>query len=559
MEEHKCGSVLPTPSQESLPPPAYSRTWGNDVVKDKGKRWFWESFWKWRPIWNRKSQNDSVSIPQTSRQRRKLTKAVASSYDNAWSFSKKIRVTRKQCFALLLVISCGIVPLILIGHFTPRVDSPPGHYPFYGIFEDKVLSCGSSIYGTPQNATISGIEKLFVLDQTFGQFTFSQVKIIDVAWDVLVGRGVQLMAWWAGYVVFSDALLRAIERHPASFRIFQRIALEGPSLLAIWTLMKEIWAAKSRRTKALFVYMFLSTCYVVSVPLLLSAMTGYDSSNIAWVSLGDENNIVPASALNYASVIHGTKNETFDQNICKDDELEYKLSDMLFKRRGYCDCQLPNGTVVAAKPFGSGDLWGDDCIYDYPGNTQNYTAYFHTEGRDMTYNCNSTFNVEINGKTYDAQDLNSTWGYCYNNVGYESSVLYQKSRCLPDTANPSYQWGFSTMMSGVFIFLQFAWSLTMYVVWQDAQVNSTLVRSGYEMTILRAAFTMAKVAKQKTGMGERQLVRANTKELEQELYGSGKVKGTKVDYGVFVDDPEDDREDREVIRRSVRPKHEPDG
>jgi hypothetical protein len=37
------------------------------------------------------------------------------------------------------------------------------------------------------------------------------------------------------------------------------------------------------------------------------------------------------------------------------------------------------------------------------------------------------------------------------------------------------------------------------------------------MTPLRAAFAMAKAAKIKTGMREGQLVRADTRELEQEL------------------------------------------
>lgn len=160
--------------------------------------------------------------------------------------------------------------------------------------------------------------------------------------------------------------------------------------------------------------------------------------------------------------------------------------------------------------------------------------------------------------TYDAGDLNGTSGYCYNSVGYEAMSLYDKSRCLPDTANPSYQWGFSTMMSAIFIFLELVWCVTMYIVWQDAQFNSSLVKSGYEMTILRAAFAMTKAANRKTGLGEKQLVRANTREMEQELYGEAGRKGTNVEYVIFVDDPEDAEDAGGVVRRSVRPKYEPD-
>lgn len=174
---------------------------------------------------------------------------------------------------------------------------------------------------------------------------------------------------------------------------------------------------------------------------------------------------------------------------------------------------------------------------------------------------NKTLHADIDGKNYDVSYLNGTWGSCYNNVGYSSDELYRRSRCLPDTANPSYQWGFSTMMSGMFVFLQFAWTITMYILWQDAQFNSSLVQSGYQMTPLRAAFALAKAARRRTGMGEKQLVRADTKELEQELYGNprARVKGTKVEYGIFVQDAEDDDDDDgdKGMRRYRRSRLEP--
>ena len=54
------------------------------------------------------------------------------------------------------------------------------------------------------------------------------------------------------------------------------------------------------------------------------------------------------------------------------------------------------------------------------------------------------------------------------------------------------------------------------------------------MTPLRAAFAIAKAVKHKTGLGEGRLVRHDTKDLNKELYGTRKEKGTKIDYGIFV-------------------------
>lgn len=167
---------------------------------------------------------------------------------------------------------------------------------------------------------------------------------------------------------------------------------------------------------------------------------------------------------------------------------------------------------------------------------------------------NSTFDVTINGKKYDAANLNGTSGYCYDGNGYSYYYLYDRSRCLPDTTDPTYQWGFSTMLSGLFVIFNFTWVISMYILWQDAQINSTLIGTGYQMTPLRAAFAMAKAAKRKTGLGEKQLVRANTKELEQELYGSKGTKATEVEYGIFDEDEE--HGEVEIRRRILRPRDE---
>jgi hypothetical protein len=155
---------------------------------------------------------------------------------------------------------------------------------------------------------------------------------------------------------------------------------------------------------------------------------------------------------------------------------------------------------------------------------------------------NSTIAVQLDPLLYpnpiDAQYLIAGSGWCYGKVGYDYTYLYDKSRCLPDTADPTYQWGFSSLMSGLFVMFTSGWVVSMYAVWQDAQFNSTLVKEGYQMTPLRAAFAMAKAAKRRTGLGEKQLVRANTKHLEKELYGGRGKRKTKIEYDMFVHDPE---------------------
>jgi hypothetical protein len=171
-----------------------------------------------------------------------------------------------------------------------------------------------------------------------------------------------------------------------------------------------------------------------------------------------------------------------------------------------------------------------------------------------TYQCNDYWNITIQGHEYDVDTVNYTSAYCIEDKGYPAADMYDKSRCLPDTANDTYQWGFSSMLSGVWIILNFSWVLTMYAVWLDAQFYSELVKSGYAMTQLRAAFTLATAARWRTGMGSRELVRTDTKELELQLYGSKTKNRAEVGWDIFRGELKDEERsaDGEGLRRRDR-------
>lgn len=89
------------------------------------------------------------------------------------------------------------------------------------------------------------------------------------------------------------------------------------------------------------------------------------------------------------------------------------------------------------------------------------------------------------------------------------------------------------MLCGVFIFFQFGWALSMYIVWQDAQFNSKVVKSGYKMTQLRAVFTLATAARWRTGLGNRELVKTDAKKLKEQLHGSKKKNRAEVGIEIF--------------------------
>lgn len=102
------------------------------------------------------------------------------------------------------------------------------------------------------------------------------------------------------------------------------------------------------------------------------------------------------------------------------------------------------------------------------------------------------------------------------------------------------------MLLGVFFILQFAWSIAMYVIWQDAQFNSQLVQSGFRITQMRAAFVLLKAAKMATGLEDEELIRKDGRELNRGLFGSRTRRGAEIDRDIFWEPGS------EVRKRAVR-------
>lgn len=256
---------------------------------------------------------------------------------------KKATPTKIQWKAFLLLLFFGIGPFVAL--FSPYfANSGSGYYTDFNNggtspFSSKYISCGES-WGEVQNATVSGIEGLFTLDFVFGSMTFAQAKVLDVAWDLIIGKGVQLFAWFISYMVFTNALLRAIERHPSPYRTFLNISLNGPSLTSMLALIKDLARYRSRRTVALFLFLVLCIFYVLALPVILGAMTGYVSTSIPYVTLADAGQqIVSAHDFKDGFIVYDGEKIGIQNGSCiSDAEPIYKWASLKSDQRYYCTC-----------------------------------------------------------------------------------------------------------------------------------------------------------------------------------------------------------------------------
>ena len=110
--------------------------------------------------------------------------------------------------------------------------------------------------------------------------TFTQVKVIDIAWDLIVGRGGQMCLAWVNWRVFNEWLVWHLERYRTSYKMYTAVALQTTSLTSLGVLAKEFLYFGERnwgrflRWLAMF-SMLISTLYVLAFPTLMAAMTGY--------------------------------------------------------------------------------------------------------------------------------------------------------------------------------------------------------------------------------------------------------------------------------------------
>ena len=148
-----------------------------------------------------------------------------------------------------------------------------------------------SVFSTPcvsENLIIpSGFQGLLTVDVAYGDMAFSLAKFIDMVWDIVVGRGGQLLIAWIDYRVFSDALMQIMETTPVPYGLFIEMTFSPPSVATLRPIMQVLSSKTSWHHRSLFLWLLLNVLWVTSYAMIVSAMTGYAAKNYAIIRLFD--------------------------------------------------------------------------------------------------------------------------------------------------------------------------------------------------------------------------------------------------------------------------------
>lgn len=379
-------------------------------------------------------------------------------------------------------------------------DWLPSRDPYLYIDVESANSCDLN-YGNNTK-----MEKAFTINlRSSTHFTFATAKGVDVMWDLFVGQGGRLLLAWISYTVFMDGLTRMLEASSVSYQLYATMVFDTTSLWSTWSTLKAIFTGHGWRGRAFLAWFFVASIYVLGFPALMSAATGYVSPSTTGFRMPDQTFVSSTSReiVNCFNITNGAlfgmKNGTlilgpsvqdqdlssygpesnqdpfpYEKELASRFNLTYPMFMTMFHYR-----------TSIHRSYGS------------PLNGTNVTGYGSSEVEPQWQ---YTTNVTLNDTFYKFNNYDPAFEwypeFCYKNQTLPfdmSSMAY----CFPESY---YVWGFSSLLLYIICSLQIAWTVGMFIVWLDANINSQLCRKGQTTRgSLRAALDIAEAMREVLG------------------------------------------------------------
>ncbi|KAK3984706.1 hypothetical protein QBC44DRAFT_9400 [Cladorrhinum sp. PSN332] len=346
-----------------------------------------------------------------------------------------------------------------------------------------------------------------------GSLSFSQAKLLDMAWNVVVGRGGQALLIHHTLIVAADFIATSMETRPITYETFSAVFIkQDASFLGIYRLWKDGSFYRAPRSKPSVVFIFFSLLFALLFPTLADAMTGYVGKTEAFIRIHQSddpsfikfaefdvvefivhdawrinmtNNLIVGFGVKYLKggdprltedyLIHQYKRA----EICKTAEFNHtcELSDNLFT----CEAILHQENSPIQK---LADRLQDALQYGFNGLNNTPSVWNNVTLPPPSLNISwysglllyQRFWYHVAGETFDnlieehnPSDLIYTW----SNRTYSLDYIRDNGMCQAVT--DVYEWGFSYMQLVLTISLLLIWTTGAGLVWLKAHINLPLV------------------------------------------------------------------------------------
>ncbi|KAK4503501.1 hypothetical protein PRZ48_004416 [Zasmidium cellare] len=351
-----------------------------------------------------------------------------------------------------------------------------------------------------------------------GSLTFTQAKAIDIIWDLVVGRGGQMLLCVLAYPPMRKSLLTALERHSMHMPVVASLAFEHFSVVSWWATTRELFRGWSWR---LFGYLWM-IIYLLIFGTIVSAMTGYQANMRPYYSEQNSGNLMAYSnveGLRGVKVTDGQRvglqpdvlalsiesDPTWplyqyymvSSEYCMENQYgsqirSNKTSGVLTAANssysGYSGYQYnSDGTVDSTKQINSSfyiDWTKNKNLSDqYQSQYSDYSGYTSSSNyyslEAIIINCTSS-NITLSNHTYELKEpvlsfeSSSLQAYYRDGSGklLNQTWLELNSQCQ---VLQTYQWGFSSLLLFTFCILTilfFVALLALHIdIWRNSQTN----------------------------------------------------------------------------------------
>ena len=155
----------------------------------------------------------------------------------------------------------NLFPVVWSAAYAPRLSTYLGS-----------LAClPNGNFVLPGTADIWNPDYFITVSITWGQnrqWSYTHVKIIDIVWDVVVGRGSQMLLVYISYHVFNQSLFQIIQSRPVGYQTYGAVAFQTRSVTSTWQYVRALGSHRFRpiaRGFSVFGTEALTTLYVVSM------------------------------------------------------------------------------------------------------------------------------------------------------------------------------------------------------------------------------------------------------------------------------------------------------
>ncbi|KAI3332228.1 hypothetical protein HD806DRAFT_479848 [Xylariaceae sp. AK1471] len=218
------------------------------------------------------------STPKIPKERQKIIPSLVRCVKEAWQETRTDLSTRWPLFFLVLWFA-GLIAVqiqIILGLFSVRPSTsacrPDGTF---SPFDDYTYWDASGF---------------FQINLGFGSFTFTEAKIIDIVWDIVIGRLGQGILAFFSWRTFADYVAVHMETAPMTYTAFIVLFMQdGPSFMSILRMVRDFALYRRLRSKVSTAWVILSMLFILAWPTLIAAMSGYSPKVGAYVKDVDQN------------------------------------------------------------------------------------------------------------------------------------------------------------------------------------------------------------------------------------------------------------------------------